>query len=158
MRAGLRRVFLLVAMALTMLLGACKPIQLPQYWLCEGRSSQLVTGPELSQGRFQGSDPVLLELFDNQVYQFFSPALAGAFVQCPPDKPNTLLFQMGNCQVQAHQDYYRQGNLNLQTGQLSFFERRKGNGFVAEGEAQYQCKFIGNTYSFAPFNDVKKSQ
>jgi hypothetical protein len=139
------------------LLSACDEATLPSYWLCQGTSSQKVEAVNQASVEYRGADPVLLEVFQGHVYQFFSPAMAGAYRQCPSQQADRMLFRMTDCQEQGQQSYFRQGELNLQTGQLQFSETRYGKEFSVTGAGQYQCQFIGHTYEFTPFNHVKKS-
>ena len=129
-------------------------LELPRYWLCQGTSQQISTQDQMNIEQYKGNDPVLLEIFSNKVYQFFSPALAGAYVQCATNQ-DTLMFQREDCQAQTKQKYFRQGVLNLQTGQLIFSESRKIKSKDIRGTGQYQCQYLGNTYNFLPFNHAK---
>ncbi len=131
-------------------------LELPQYWLCQGSSHQFIREEGNDVEQYSGSDPVLLEIFSQQVYQFFSPAIAGAYVQCL-NTQKTMMFQRENCQPKANQKYFRQGTLNLQTGELLFTESRKLKKREILGQGQYQCQYIGHTYNFLPFNHAKKT-
>jgi hypothetical protein len=58
--------------------GACQAWVLPQYWLCQGSNQQSVRVGTQDPSVFSGSDPVLLEVFQGHVFQFFAAPLAGA--------------------------------------------------------------------------------
>jgi len=139
------------------LINSCHAFELPRYWLCQGSSQQISTHDQMNIEQYKGNDPVLLEIFSNKVYQFFSPALAGAYIQCSTAQ-DILMFQREDCQAQTDQKYFRQGTLNLQTGQLIFTESRKIKSKEIRGIGQYQCQYMGHTYNFLPFNHAKKSE
>jgi len=131
-------------------------LELPQYWLCQGLSHQFIKEDGNDVEQYSGNDLVLLEIFSQRVHQFFSPAIAGAYVQCL-NTQQTLIFQRENCQPKTNQKYFRQGTLNLQTGELLFTEYRKLKRREIFGQGQYQCQFIGHTYNFLPFNHAKQT-
>jgi hypothetical protein len=135
--------------------GACQAWEWPRYWLCQGSNQQRVSIGNQDSKVFSGQDPVLLEVFQGKVFQFFAPPLAGAYVHCP-SKADVLLFQANNCQPQSNQTSFRQGVLNRQSGKLIFTEYRLGKGFEASGTGEYQCQDIGNQYRFAPLNHANK--
>ena len=148
----------LMAIALVALLGACDQNSLPRYWLCQGSTQQVVTATNQTQEKYSGADPVLLELFQGHVYQFFSPALAGSFVQCPSQQGESLIFRMNDCQQKGDQSYFREGILNQKSGTLVFSEFRQISEHTILGSGQYQCQFIGSTYSFTPFNHANTAK
>jgi hypothetical protein len=148
----------LIAIALVALLGACDQNSLPRYWLCQGSTQQVFTATNQTQEKYSGSDPVLLELFQGHVYQFFSPALAGSFVQCPSQQGDSLIFRMNDCQQKGGQSYFREGTLNQKSGTLVFSEFRQMSEHTILGSGQYQCQFIGSTYSFTPFNHANTAR
>jgi hypothetical protein len=148
----------LIAIGLVALLGACDRDNLPHYWLCQGSTEQVVSIAKHVQEKYSGSDPVLLELFQGHIYQFFSPALAGSFVQCPSQQGDSLVFRMNDCQQKGDQSYFREGILNQKSGTLIFSEFRQMSEHTILGSGQYQCQFIGSTYSFTPFNHANETK
>lgn len=145
-----------LTIATALLLSACDQHELPRYWLCQGSSQQIITGDDHAQSEYHGSDPVLLELFQDHVYQFFSPAIAGAFVQCSSQDGDTLVFRANDCQQRGAQSYFREGILNKKSGKFIFTEFRQMDQHTILGSGQYQCKFTGNAYDFTPFNHANE--
>ena len=139
------------------LINSCHALELPRYWLCQGSSQQISNEDQINVEHYAGNEPVLLEIFSNKVHQFFSPALAGSYIQCSTTQ-DILMFQREDCQEKTEHKYFRQGILNLQTGQLIFTESRKLKNKDIRGTGKYQCQYIGHTYNFLPFNHAKKSE
>jgi hypothetical protein len=133
------------------ILVACSEIELPQYWLCDGISHQMTLKDNHIEKTYSGSDPVLLELFNQKVFQFFSPALAGAYDNCSTNE-NILIFQNKSCSTEIDKNNIRKGILDKTTGELIFYEATNHLDLKVIGDGQYKCRYIGNRYDFTPFN------
>jgi hypothetical protein len=149
----MRKLISLLTLYLILVSGA-EAIELPNYWICEGRSHQKILSSNNQLEEYSGNDPVLLEVFDKKLNQFIAPALFGMFVQCQ-SQADVLIFQKDNCQPEADHTSYRRGQLDLRSGELLFTEIRYSKGLKIIGDANYQCKFIGHRYNFIPFNHAK---
>ena len=145
--------FISLSMFLTLHL-RIEAIELPHYWICEGNSQQKVIFNDIEVARYFGDDPVLLEIAGQYVNQFMAPALFGMYVQCM-SQANIIVFQKRNCLGSFNDSSFGRGELNLQTGQLSFLEFRTLKGKKIKTQANYQCEYIGHTYNFNRFNHAK---
>lgn len=145
---------LCLVLSITLLLGACGQEMLPDYWLCQGTSQQQTYSKSNElEHEFHGKDPVLLEIFDGKVFQFFSTALFGLYSICP-SQDHLLIFSKSICNAAPSTEYSRQGVLNKNTGYLVFNEYRKTPDRTILGKATYSCQYIGHTYNFSVFNHI----
>lgn len=143
-----------ILLSIALALGACHQEILPNYWLCEGSSTQEVyTKSNQLEKEFHGHDPVLLEIFDGKVFQFFSTAVFGLYWICPSEN-HLLKFSKLGCDMPNSRNDSRLGVLNKISGNLVFDERRITSDRVIIGKSMYTCKYIGHTYQFSVFNHV----
>jgi hypothetical protein len=150
-----RTVLLSVAV---LFLSACDRLQLPEYWLCSGTSQQVVLD---SQGavleRYEGNEPLMLEIWGNHVYQFLQGSFSGGYLICSDDSVKNassanLQFGMRGCQANA--DFYRMGIFNVDSGELLMKDSRKFDQRVIQNQGRYQCRKKGRTFNFSEFNHV----
>jgi hypothetical protein len=127
--------------------------ELPKYWLCDGVSHQSVRQTGGIEKTYSGHEPVLLEVYQNHVFQVFSPALSGAYLLCPSPK-KLIVFRRNSCDAAQQERYERHGSLDLQTGQLFFEDKRQFNSLDISSEGHYLCRYLGHSYDFVPFNHV----
>lgn len=155
----------LISCATLVLLGACGPSdlsRLPEYWLCSGSSYQTIqdsSGKELE--RYEGRDPLMLEIWGNSIYQFLQGNFSGRYAICYSegviDSPSgSIQFQLHSCSNQPHSEYVpeRHGMLNKATGKLLMFESFTRNNQLIKNQGSYQCRKKGISFNFSEFNHV----
>jgi hypothetical protein len=125
----------------------CDQQSLPTYWLCDGSSNQQVTVMNKSTVSYQGTGPIILEVFLNHVYQNSPSAFAGTYIQCPSEH-DKILFRATDCQEKNNQQNFREGTLNKTSGELTFVDYRQVNGIKVAGNGQYSCRYTGHTFEF----------
>ena len=156
----------LIACMAVISLSACDQAKWPEYWLCEGVTTQKVYGSnDVLLEKYSGSDPIMLEFFGEKIYQFLSPSYSGEYKICPQLATSELLtFQSGECkerggagQLAAIDSKYplRKASLNLNSGQLVIGEMRSFEGKKIISEGAFTCRKLGNSFSFNDFNHAK---
>ncbi len=157
---------LLMACILTISLTACDSFKRPEYWLCQGTTTQQVFDRNnVLLEQYSGSDPVMLEMFGEKIYQFLSPSYSGEYRVCPTSStPKLLSFQSGECngsqgdgQSTALDSKYplRKASLYLETGQLIIGELRSFGDKKIISNGAFTCHSLGNAFSFNDFNHAK---
>ncbi|QWE17248.1 hypothetical protein [Polynucleobacter sp. AP-Nino-20-G2] len=149
--------FLLLTVTV-LFLSACDRLQLPEYWLCSGTSQQLVLdsqGAELE--RYEGNEPLMLEIWGSHVYQFLQGSFSGGYSICSDDSvknasSSSIQFGMRGCQ--ANIDFYRMGIFNVESGELLMKDSRKLDQRVIRNQGRYQCRKKGRSFNFSEFNHV----
>jgi hypothetical protein len=135
---------------------------LPQYWLCQGSSTQKVYDEHaVLIEKYTGEDPIMLERFGQKIYQFLAPAFSGEYHICSETSANyILLLKSGSCAKQQDSVMdaavpLRSASFNLKTGELSIEELRISVNKRITSEGQYLCRDLGNSFSFNDFNHVQ---
>ncbi|MBU3628860.1 hypothetical protein [Polynucleobacter sp. AP-Reno-20A-A9] len=155
---------LLVLAGTLFFLTACDRLHLPEYWLCSGSSQQLVldAGGVVLE-RYEGKDPLMLEIWGSRIYQFLQGSFSGGYQVCRPQVSNSesgsiVHFQLNKCedgsQSQDPSGIWRNGVLDQSTGQLVIQESRKLGDRVIRNEGRYQCRKKGRSFNFSEFNHV----
>lgn len=155
----------LISCATLVLLGACGPSDLPglpEYWLCSGSSNQTIqesSGKELE--RYEGKDPVMLEIWGDRIYQFLQGNFSGRYAICYSEEVldssnESIQFQLHSCSNQSHSENIpeRQGVLNKATGELLMVESFTRNNQLIKNQGRYQCRKKGKSFNFSEFNHV----
>ena len=133
---------------MTLCLTGCNTQDLPEYWLCQGHSQQDVrTASGGLIERYSGQEPLLLERYQDSVFEFSAPVMFGLFVVCS-DGSGELVFRDKYCAQRSESQEYREGQLNLERGTLRYADRRLLPGKTVTTVADYQCQYLGHTYSF----------
>ena len=147
------RVLLLLISIL--LLSSCDKYTLPLYWLCEGSSEQVVLSSSgLVLEKYQGKEPLMLEIWGNHIYQFLQGSFSGGYVICHRGKNACRIdFSLNRCEEST--GFNRKGILNLNTGELLMKEVRIKGDRIIQNEGQYQCHKTGHTFNFTDFNHAK---
>lgn len=157
---------LLIACMAAISLTACDQFKRPEYWLCQGTTTQTVVDQNsVILEIYSGSDPIMLEIFGEKIYQFLSPSYSGEYNICPKSSTSTLLtFQTDEC-ANSHGDGQltsfdlkhpvRKASLDLDTGKLMISELRSFEGKKIISEGSFTCQGLGNTFSFNDFNHAK---
>lgn len=135
-------------------LSGCHIDDLPDYWLCQGRSQQNALSPtgQVIES-YAGQDPVVLERYRNSVFEFSAPVMFGLFVVCNEDSDN-LVFRDADCAQSSASPQYREGKLNLESGTLHYTDRRQLPGKMVTTVADYQCQYLGHTYTFKDLEEA----
>ena len=142
----------------------CDGWNLPQYWLCSGSSQQVV----LSSGgavleKYEGRDPLMLEIWGGKVYQFLQGSLSGTYEICHHGEgvggsTSLMQFELTACSnnngKQTPEFLWRKGVFNLSTGELEIKESRQQGDQEIRNEGRYQCRKKGRTFNFLEFNHV----
>lgn len=136
---------LLVCLCMT----ACESNRLPVYWYCQGESTQTVRDLKTMAvlEEYGGFDRALFVMFNGHFYQENATALFGAYVIC---EDNGILIEfMSNCSTKVinNDGVYRRGILSRANGSLVFNERRVVGGQEIKGEANYQCEYLGRSFT-----------
>ncbi|MES2586867.1 MAG: hypothetical protein V4536_08095 [Pseudomonadota bacterium] len=157
--------FLTVLLSIVSLsLCGCDSWNLPQYWLCSGSSQQVV----LSSGgavleKYEGRDPLMLEIWGDKVYQFLQGSLSGTYEICNQDEGLSatqalIRFELTACanrnKKQVSVFLERRGIFNPATGELEIKESRQHRDQEIRNEGRYQCRKKGRTFNFLEFNHV----
>lgn len=155
----------LIACSALFSLGACGPSdlpELPEYWLCSGSSSQTVqssSGRELE--RYEGRDPLMLEIWGDRIYQFLQGNFSGRYAICYSKEAldgsdGSIRLQLNSCSNPVDSEYapQRNGVFNKATGELFMLESFTRNGQLIENRGSYQCRKKGKSFNFSEFNHV----
>jgi hypothetical protein len=156
----------LMACTATISLTACDQFKRPEYWLCEGATTQKVFGRNnVLLEKYSGSDPIMLEMFGKKIYQFLSPSYSGEYRVCSTSStPKFLSFQSGECDGSLGDGQstsldskipLRKASLDLETGQFIIGESRSFGDKKIISEGTFTCRKLGNTFSFNDFNHAK---
>lgn len=162
--AFIEAIRVLVLAGTLFLLTGCDRLHLPEYWLCSGSSQQVVlnTGGVVVE-RYEGKDPLMLEIWGGRIYQFLQGSLSGGYQVCSPQASNNdsgsiVHFQLNKCedasQSRDASGIQRNGVLDQSTGQLVIQESRKLGDRVIRNEGRYQCRKKGRSFNFSEFNHV----
>ena len=163
MKASKTTTYRIIGVFCVALLSACdQQISLPQYWLCQGQSTQQVYDQHsVLLEKYTGEDPMMLEQFGQKMYQFLSPAYSGEYHICPESSPShMLLLKSGSCDVRSGSPKdprvpRRSASFNVKTGDLIIGELRTVANKSIISEGQYRCEYRGNSFSFNDFNYVQ---
>jgi hypothetical protein len=136
-----------------LLLVACDSSLFPEYWLCNGLSTQVFTANDQAYGKkYGGQEKLLLELYKNTVTQYTSKAFTGVYYQCE-SKDSSIVFQNYAC-TQSSSDparWSRTGSLDKRSGMLSIQESRVIQSGRIKGEGSFSCQYLGRHFSSEVF-------
>lgn len=133
----------------------CEKVSLPDYWYCSGSSQQRVSSSVAGQAKFfEGSNPVLLEVFDGQVTQYISKPFTGVFEQCL-NNATELIFQLPSCAASVSSSSESHinvsGNLIKESGKLTLKEVKDFSSEQVQTTGTYSCKYLGHRYPASVF-------
>lgn len=127
---------------------------MPEYWLCQGHSQQDVLSPSGQVlEHYAGVEPIVLERYQNTVFEFSAPVMFGLFVVCNSDS-GEMVFRDEDCSQRGELHPYREGKLNLGTGTLHYTDLRQLPGKVVSTSADYQCHYLGHSYTFKDLEEA----
>lgn len=151
---------LIVILLTPLLIFGCKNFAFPEYWVCTGKSIQIVKNNQQETiERYEGSQRLILEIYGDVVSQFASPAAFGKYDLCENSK-EILLFEYPKCEdvsemsEQHNMDYKRWGVLQKSEGLLAFSEFRRLKEIKILSGGTYSCQYLGGHYSYKDLSFV----
>ena len=130
---------------LSLLLQGCDKANLPEYWLCEGNSEQLVKNSAGTVTEaYSGSGKLLLELYKGTVTQYVSKAFTGVYQECV-NTEQALSFRLGGCsEFKVSDAHFSEGLLNKGSGELIMSGARSHSQGKIQDRGVFQCKLLGH--------------